>query len=305
LGPVEIVELEVRRPEQFRAAADGVDLLYHLAAVFAYIVPRGQVEEHVVRPSIEGAENALRAAADARVPKVVLTSSIVVLPLTTPGAPPSTEDDWTDDFRLPYVRAKAVAERRSWELANELKVNLVTLLPGAIAGPGFTRNTPSTDVLEGIMLGAMRMGAPDSNLPYVDVRDVVAAHVVAGERDSTGRFIVCNDHLPSFLELIQVMHAIDPAIPLTKSTIPNVMMGAAPFFDWLNHKLLGSPRVISPELIATVRGKIWNASNARIKRELGWRQSISLETSLRDTIETIKANRARRSLAKSAEPLAA
>ena len=67
------------------------------------------------------------------------------------------------------------------------------------------------------------------------------------------------------------------------------MIGAAPFFDWLSHKLTGAPRVLSPELIATVPGKIWNASNARIKHELGWTQTISLETSLRDLMHAIRA----------------
>jgi dihydroflavonol-4-reductase len=294
LGPLEVVEVDIYKPEQLRAALDGIDIFFHLAAVYAYVVPRGREEEDVIRPSIEGASNAIRAAADAKVPKVVLTSSIVTVPLTAPGAPPSTEEQWNDDFRVPYLRAKTVAEQRAWELARELGVNLVTVLPGAICGVGFTRNTPSTDAIEGIMLGTMRMGAPNANFPYVDIRDVVSAHVLVGEKDCSGRFIACNDHLPSFLEIIAAMHANDPKIPLTKSTIPNVMLGAAPFFDWLNHKLSGSPRVITPELVATLRGRVWNASNARIKRELGWTQSIPLEQSLRDTMETIKANREKR-----------
>ena len=294
LGRIEVVEADLYRPEQLRAAMVGIDLFFHLAAVYAYVVPPRRAEEEVVRPSLEGATNAIRAAADAKVPKIVLTSSVVVLPLTKPGAPPSTEDDWTEDLQLPYIRAKTLAERRAWELARELKVNLVTVLPGAVCGPGFVRNTPSIDVFEGIMLGTMRMGVPDANLPCVDVRDVVSAHVLAGEKDCAGRFVVCNDHLPSFRELVETMHAIDRQIPLAKSTIPTFMMGAAPFFDWLNHKLTGSPRVMTPELISTVRGKIWNASNARIKRELGWSQTIPIETSLRDMIETIKTNRAAR-----------
>jgi dihydroflavonol-4-reductase len=294
LGPIELVEVDLYKPEQLRAALSGVDLFFHLAAVYQYVVKRGREEDEVVRPSVEGADNAIRAAADAKVRKVVMTSSAVTLPLTPPGAPPSTEEDWTDDVQVPYLRAKTLAEKRAWELARELNVNLVTVLPGAVCGPGFVRNTPSIDTLEGIMLGTMRMGAPDTNFPYVDVRDVVSAHVLAGEQDCAGRFTVCNDHLPSFLELTAAMHAIDPKIPRAKSMIPKFAMGAAPFFDWLNHKLTGSPRVVTPELIATLRGKIWNASNARIKRELGWKQAIPLEASLRDTIDTIKANRTSR-----------
>jgi dihydroflavonol-4-reductase len=67
----------------------------------------------------------------------------------------------------------------AWELARELKVNLVTVLPGAICGPEFARNTPSIDVFEGTMLGTMRMSAPDGTFPYVDIRDAISAHVLA------------------------------------------------------------------------------------------------------------------------------
>lgn len=290
LGSVELVEVDVRRPEQLREALSGIDVFFHLAAVYAYVV-NGSADEQIVRPSVEGATHAINAAADARIRKVVLTSSIVTVPLTNPGAPPSTEDDWNADLRVPYVRAKTLAERRAWELARERSVHLVTVLPGAVCGPGFTRSTPSIDVFEGIMLGTMRFGAPDANFPYVDIRDVVAAHVLAGEQDCAGRFLACNDRLPSFLELIAAMHRIDPAVPLTTSTIARPLMRVAPLFDWLNHKLIGSPRVMTPELVASVKGRVWNASTARIRRELGWTQDVPLDQSLRDMMQTIRARR--------------
>jgi dihydroflavonol-4-reductase len=304
LGPLEVVEVDIYKPEQLRAALDGIDLFFHLAAVYAYVVPQGREEEEVIRPSVEGAANAIRAAADAKVPKFVLTSSIVTVPLTKPGAPSSTEADWTTDFRVPYMRAKTVAEQRAWELARERGVNLVTVLPGAICGVGFSRNTPSTDTIECIMRGYFRFGIPNLNFPYVDVRDVVAAHILAAEKECEGRFIVCNDHLPTLAELNQAMHGIDPSVPLPMMRMPNLMIGAAPLFDRVYHRLLGTPRIASPEFLATARGNIFNASNARAKRELGWTQSIPLEQSLRDTMETIKANRAKRA-AHAAQPFAA
>ncbi|MPY89711.1 MAG: NAD-dependent epimerase/dehydratase family protein [Luteitalea sp.] len=288
---LELVEADLYRPDQLRAACDGTDILFHVAAVYAYVVGEREADD-MVRASVEGAENALRAAAETKVRKVVLTSSIVTLPLTAPGAPPSTEDDWTTDPLVPYFRAKTLAEKRAWELAKELRLTLVTVLPGAIGGPGFAHNTPTIDAIEGIMLGTMRLGAPRANLPYVDIRDVISAHVLAAEADCRGRFIVCNDRFPSFIEIIETMHGIDPKVRRALMTLPDFMLPAAPFFDRLNHRRVGSPRVLVPELIATLRGKIWNASNERAKRELGWRQEIPLEASLRDTMNVLKRRRA-------------
>lgn len=292
LGAVELVEAELERPDQLRAAMEGIDVLFHTAAVYSYYAPNRDRE--IMDASVKGAEAALRAAADARVSKVVLTSSMVTVPLTARSAPPSTEADWTTDTRVTYIRAKTEAERLAWQVARELGLNMVTVLPGSIAGSGFVRNTPTLDTLEAMMFGAFRMGVPDMNLPYVDVRDVVSAHVLAAERDAQGRFIVGNDELPTFTRIIEVMNAIDPRVKLPLITFPDFMAFSFPFFDWLNSKTLRTPRIATPELIATFSGKRWNASNRRARELLGWEPRISLEQSLRDTMETIRALRAGR-----------
>lgn len=293
LGDIELIGLDVRDPDGFARAVEGVDRLFHVAATYAYYTGSRAKDAEMVRDSVEGAENALRAAARAGVGKVVLTSSAITLPLTVPGAPPATEKDWRDDLSVPYFRAKVEGERTGWRLAKELGVNLVTVLPGAVIGPGFHRRTTSTDVIEGIMLGTMRLGAPRSNIPLVDVRDVASAHVLAAQQDVSGRFIVCNDSFPSFLELTRLMHRIDPAVPAAPSLIPDFALGLVPLFDGLGARLLGSPRVLTPEFVATIKGKVFNMSNTRAKAELGWQPEIPLEQSVADTMAAIRALRRR------------
>ena len=156
------------------------------------------------------------------------------------------------------------------------------------------RGTPSTDLIECIMFGYFRTGIPNLNFPYVDVRDVVSAHVLAADKECSGRFIACNDHLPSFLELNETMHAIDSSVPRALMMLPDFMLAIAPLVDRVNHRLLGTPRSVSFEYLSTAKGKIYNASNDRIKRELAWKQSVPLEVSLKDTVEQIRLNRAKR-----------
>jgi dihydroflavonol-4-reductase len=293
LGDVELVDLDVRDAAAFGRAVDGVDHLFHLAATFAFYTGSREKDAEMVRDSVEGAENALRAAARAGVEKVVLTSSFVTLPMTKPGAPPVTEKDWLDDLSVPYNRAKVEGERVAWRLAEELGVKLVTVLPGTILGPGFHRRTGTIDFIEGIMLGTMRLGAPNANLPLVDVRDVAQAHILAAQKDVAGRLVVCNDHPPTFIELTRLMHRIDPAVPAAPRLIPDFAVGLAPLFDSLSARLLGSRRIMTPELVASVRGKVFNMSNARAKAELGWTPKVPLEQSLADTMAAIRALRGR------------
>jgi dihydroflavonol-4-reductase len=286
LGDVEIVEASLDRSDQLTAAMEGIDILFHVAAVYSYTEP-GR-EQEIIDASLKGIENAFHAAYEAKVTKIVLTSSSVTLPLTLPGAPPSDENDWTSDTRVPYFKAKTEGEKLAWDIAKDKKLDMVSVLPGTIGGPGFAKNTPTIDVIEALMMGAMRLGVMQMNYPYVDVRDVVSAHILAGEKDCEGRFIVCNNPSPMFRDIIETMHGIDNKIPLPLMTLPNFMLGAMVFFDKLNHLVLRTPLMLSPEFMATMKGKSWNFSNQRIKDTLGWQQQFSLEQSLSDTIDEIK-----------------
>jgi len=293
LGIDDIVGLDVRNFEAFVEACRGVDVLVHVAATYVMHVTTPAETQSMLRDSTEGAANAVRAAAKAGVPKVVLTSSVATLPRVRPDAPPATEADWATDLAVPYFRAKTEGERAAWKAAEETGIKLVTILPGTVGGPDFQRRTPSIGMIESIMLGSMRLGAPNTNVAYVDVRDVAAAHVLAAERDVSGRFIIANDHAPQMRELSLLMHWSDAAVPAAPAVLPNFVMTIAPALDRLRSSLTRTPRMVSPELVATMRGKITKLDNTRAKSDLGWRQSVGLDRSLAETMAAIRALRRR------------
>jgi dihydroflavonol-4-reductase len=225
------------------------------------------------------------------VPKVVLTSSVAALPRVRPDDPPVTEDHWATDLGVPYFRAKTEGEHAAWKAAEETGIKLVTILPGTVGGPDFHRRTPSLGLIESVMLGSMRLGAPNTNLAYVDVRDVAEAHVLAAERDVAGRYIIANDHAPTMRELSLLMHWSDMSIPAAPAVLPDFVMSAGPALDWLRSTVFRTPRMVTPALVATMRGKVTKVSNARAKADLGWNQSIGLDRSLAETMIAIRALR--------------
>ena len=300
LGITDIVGLNIRAVDPFVDACRGMDVLLHVAATYTLHPDSPAAADALIRDSVEGAENAIRAAAAAGVPKVVLTSSVATLPRVPPDAPATTEADWASDLAVPYFRAKVEGERAAWKAAEETGVTLVTILPGTIGGPGFLRTTPSIDIIENIMDGSLRYGAPNSNLPYIDVRDVAAAHLLAATRDVTGRFIVVNDHIPSLREVSMLMHDIDPAVPAAPVLFPDLLLEAAPALDWARAKLFGGPRLVSREIVATMRGKVTKVSTARAKALLGWHQRVPIDRSLAETMAAVRALRTPRRRAKEA-----
>jgi dihydroflavonol-4-reductase len=287
---VEVVGLDVRDLPQFEQVSQGVDVLFHVAATYKNYTRTKAEAEEMTRDAVEGACNAVLAAAKNRISRLVLTSSVVTIPLVPRGGRATTEEDWRTDFTLPYHRAKTLAEKEAWRLAREHDVNMVAVLPGGILGPGFARGTSSTDVIESIWRGGLKNGAPNANFPAVDIRDVVQGHILAAEKaDASGRFILINDHLPTLSELARAAHEADPAVPPAGKLLPDFVMSFAPFFDWVTHKTTGAPRTVSAEFVAAVAGKEWTMSNARARKDLGWSQTVPLQQSVADTLATLKS----------------
>jgi len=292
LGAIELAELNVRNRAQFDAALVGIDTLFHVAATYRMVTGGAKDDAEMIRDSVEGVEVALAAAARAGVRKVVLTSSVVTLPVRRRGEPPVTEADWASDLSVPYFRAKVEGEQAAWRVAGKLGLDLVALLLGGVGGPGFQRRTPTLDLIEGIMLGSLRFGAPDGNFSYVDVRDVADAHLLAAEKNAGGRFIVSNDVSPTYREFSRVLHEIDSAVPAAPMLMPGFMNRFLPLLDAVNSKLIGSPRFTTAESVATVLGgRVYNLSNARARSELGWAPRFTLRESLADTMQALRALR--------------
>ncbi len=287
LGPVELVEADLDQPDSLTAAMSGQDAVLHAAAVYALHAP-GR-EDEIIRASVHGTEAALRAAHKAGVKRVIMTSSVVALPLALPGGRAVAESEWALDTRVPYVRAKTEGEKRAWQLTSELDLDFATVLPGACGGPGFQRNTPTIDFIETIMKGAFQFGAPPFNYPYVDVRDVARAHRMVIESGAKGRFIAINDRQPSMTEIAQTMHSIDPKIPRPLMTLPPFVLAALPLLDTINSLVSKAPKSMTPELAGMLKGRVWNISNEKINREIGWSPEISIKQSLADTISSIRA----------------
>jgi len=286
-GALDVVAAPLEDYSALRGAMDGMDALVHSAAIYLFYAP-GR-EHEIVSASVDGVERAFRAAKEAQIKRIVLTSSVAALPLTPAGARPLDESAWNEDLRVPYFRAKTLAERRAWELAEELDLNLVSVLPGPFAGPGFIRPTPTVDLIKSIMTGMLSPAAPPISYPYVDVRDVANAHAMALMSGATGRFIVINEPIPMLADIAREMNRLDPSLQRTYFTLPAFTLPLLPYLEGLAASIGKAPRTMTPELAATMRSGGHNITSARIRRELGWAPTITLAQSLEDTMAAIRA----------------
>lgn len=179
-------------------ACAGVDTVLHVASP---VMP-GHVknEDDVIKPAREGTLRVLRAASEADVRRVVLTSAFHAIGFGHPrGVTRFTDDMWSplDGPGMgAYGRSKVLAERAAWDFAAETGLELTAMCPVAVMGPIMGHSiTGSNQMILGMLTGKMPVIA-NVAVPIVDVRDVAAAHVAAMEvPEAAGkRFLLSDGH---------------------------------------------------------------------------------------------------------------
>ena len=183
-------------------AVEGIDFVLHVASPFPPDEPTD--EDEIIVPARDGTIRVLRAARDAGVKRVVLTSSFAAIGYGhgTLGRE-FTEKDWTDiEGRgvTAYVKSKVLAERAAWEfIENEGgRTELTVINPTATFGPTLSDeiSTSVIPILTLLLAGMAQM--PNISFPVADVRDVAGLHVRAMTHPDAAneRFIACCDGSP-------------------------------------------------------------------------------------------------------------
>src|SRR6476646_6052320 len=257
---------DLMRDTVWAEAVSGCDYLLHAASRCPPTLAKH--EDELIVPAREGALRVLRAARDARVKRVVLTSSFAAIGYGhKPHATPFDETRWTDpdghDVQH-YAKSKTLAERAAWDfVAREgggLELSVVN--PVGVFGPVLGSDySTSILLIQRLMDGAMP-GCPRLTFGVVDVRDVADLHLRAmTDAAAKGeRFLAVSGDFMSILDIAKVLKARmgDAARRVPTRQIP----------DWLVRlAALRDPAVkqILPEL-----GKRKNATSAKAQRLLGW-----------------------------------
>lgn len=163
-------------------AVAGCDYVMHVASPFPATMPAN--EDDLIVPAREGTLRVLRAARDAGVKRVVLTSSFVAVGYgQTYRTEPYTEADWTnvDGDVAAYGKSKTLAERAAWDfIAREGgALELAVVNPVGIFGPALGKDlSTSIEIVKRMMDGALP-GLPNLAFGIVDVRDLADLHLRA------------------------------------------------------------------------------------------------------------------------------
>ncbi|MFC6176630.1 NAD-dependent epimerase/dehydratase family protein [Companilactobacillus huachuanensis] len=142
-----------------------------------------QSVEELVDVAKNGALTVLKAAKEAGVNRVVMTSSQAASTPMSGSDAVLDESFWTDINNPdldPYRISKVESEKAAWKFAQENDLELTTILPGAIFGPILSDKAVSSNGVLLRLLNGMPM-TPHVPLEISDVRDLAHLHRLAFE----------------------------------------------------------------------------------------------------------------------------
>jgi dihydroflavonol-4-reductase len=264
----------------WREAVAGCDYVMHVASPIPGSAPKH--EDELIIPAREGTLRVLRAARDANVKRVVLTSSCgAVYYGHPPQKAPFDETSWTivNGELTAYVKSKALAERAAWDFmsreSNGLELSVVN--PAGIFGPILGPDSASSvDLIKRLMNGMP--GAPRIYFGVVDVRDVADLHFRAMTHPAAKgeRFIAVSGNAISMVDIARILRA---RLGTSARRVPRLQLP-----DWVVR--LAAKRDASVRQVLPLLGVIRNATSEKAKRVLGW-SPRSNEDAIVDTAQSL------------------
>jgi dihydroflavonol-4-reductase len=204
------VEADLTADAGWGAAVAGCSYVLHVASPFSL----GKQDAGIVDTARAGTLRVLRAGHEAKVERVVVTSSFVAMSYARDtDSARFNEADWSDlgvPAQNPYVRSKTLAELDAWNFVKRTGgPQLTTVNPAVILGPVFGPDySPSVSLIRRMLNGSLPV-APKLSYGIVDVRDVADLHIRAmNEPVANGqRFVAMAGETMSIYEIAQVLRS--------------------------------------------------------------------------------------------------
>ena len=182
LDRIDLVTADIRDRAAVRAAVQGAEVVYHLAANPQLWTHR---RGHFAAVNHLGTVNVLTEALRAGAGRVLHTSTESILTRTGQAGPIAEDQDVPSrDVIGPYCRSKFRAERFAFHLARG-GAAVVVVNPTLPVGHGDWGRSPPTQMMLDFCRGK-RSAYLDADLNLIDVRDVAAGMVRAVERGRPG-----------------------------------------------------------------------------------------------------------------------
>ena len=264
----EVVQADITDKVSFVKALQGVHTFYAVGASFKLWAKDPKKEIYDV--NMNGTRNTIEAAAEAGVKRIVYVSSIAALDYT--HLPAKESNGYNPDRRDMYYNSKNDGEKLAFQLAEELGIELVSVMPGAmIGGEAFLPLNVSYGVLKLILNKQIPMDT-QITLNWVDVKDVAEGCYLAAQKGRSGeRYILANEKCMTITNTIRLAQKLYPELKIKVSgSVPKFVLYTIAGLMELSAKISGKPPVLTTKDIAMFSGLQQNFDISKARNELGF-----------------------------------
>lgn len=262
---VEVVEGDLLEPSSLRPALEGCSGLFHVAADYRLWAPD---PGPMFRANVDGTRMLLLAARDARVERIVYTSSVAALGVLPGDAVADEKTPVTfADMIGPYKQSKFLAEAAVTKLIEDEGLPVVIVNPSTPIGPRDIKPTPTGRLI--VEAAAGRMPAyVETGLNVAHVDDVAEGHLLAFEKGRVGeRYILGGENMSLQAILSAVAEAAGRRAPKLKIPHGAILPIAYAAEAWA--RISGGEPFATVDGVRMARKKMY-FSHAKAARDLGY-----------------------------------
>ena len=276
LNGLELMAGDITNVEDVARAVTGCDVVFHLAAIYAFWLPDMSVMDRV---NVGGTRILMEECLKQQVKRVVYTSSMVCFI----GQGLDTVSDETSPFsmgNMVYARSKHDSHRIAENYAKK-GLDVVIVCPALPMGPGDVGPTPTGRMVMDIFRFPIPLGV-DSEVNIIDVRDCAMGHILAFEKGRTGESYILGGENYTYTDMLRRVLRIcgvkNRILHLPEFVLRSVAIGMTASARFTKTP----PLLTTTEIDMAKQGAIANAAKARNELGLTIRP---LEQTLHDSLE--------------------
>ncbi len=280
--PVEWAQADLDKPEQLRAACEGVDMVCHCAAL-----TRALDQETFLRVNAGGTEALARAAKEAN---PGLQRFLYISSQTAAGGAEGP-DDFFDESRAPqpldwYGKSKWAAEQALHAMNRQMPVTI--LRPTVVFGPRDPDVFAYFDLVNKHL--ELSLGRDERWVSLIYVHDLVELIILALESEAAiGQTYFATAWATTYSEVGRMLARVMDKRTL-RVTIPLVALEPIVLVAKIQERLTGKPALLNEQRVLNMRQPYLICSGEKARRELGFAPRYELEAALTETAGWYREN---------------
>ncbi len=263
---VEGVKADVRNHEELVKAFRGVDVVYHLAAIISITPGKERLLYDV---NVLGTRNVVNACIETGVKKLIYTGSVDAILYSrsiTSGN---------------YGRTKYLATLEVLKGVDR-GLDATILSPTAVVGPYDFKPSLLGQFIINFINRKIKFYM-DGGFDFVDVRDVVKAHLLAEKKGGTGENYIIGGEYKTFDEIVSILEKTDVYKKGHKIKLGRYIMNIVAALAPIYYRITGEEPLFTKDSMNLITLDM-KFDSRRAEKELGYKPG-SIEKAIIDTVE--------------------